>query len=367
MSNFYTSAPICTPARASLLTGRYPARVGVEKNLGLRDRSTGLSPTVPSLAKLLSQNGYATGICGKWHLGVAPEFGPKANGFGEFFGIIDWSVDYFSHRNPDGRPALYENETLVERDGYLTDLITDCAVSFIEGHESERFFLYVPYNAAVLPIQPPGNPHDIRSEQTWFKGTRADYGRMVEALDGGVGRILAALEGRGLTQDVLVIYTNDHGGEWLARNEPFFHGFGTLWEGGIRVPCFIRWPRRWPAGKVSDQIAIMMDLTVTILAAAGVEPPAMLDGENLLPTAEGKQPPLQRTLFWRLDHSGRQQKAVRRGQWKYLVDIWNEMLFDLEADRGERRNLLYAYPDVAVELRRALDAWEASLSQGEAN
>jgi arylsulfatase A-like enzyme len=140
----------------------------------------------------------------------------------------------------------------------------------------------------------------------------------------------------------------------------FFHGFGTLWEGEIHVPCLIRWPGHIPAGTVSEQVAISMDLSATILAAAGISTPPeeQLDGIDLLPILTRKVDPVSRTLYWRLNHSGREQKAVRQGKWKYIIDEWNELLFDLDADPSERRDMSYRQPDVRQSLRTALDKWE---------
>ena len=188
---------------------------------------------------------------------------------------------------------------------------------------------------------------------------------MVERMDAGIGLILDTLERRRLAENTLVIYTHAHGGESLSRNEPFFHGFGTLWEGGIHVPCLIRWPGQLPAGMVSAQPAIIMDLTATILTAAGVDSTVTrrLDGINLLPILSGDTPEIERQFYWRLDHSGRLQKAVRKGKWKYVIDEWNELLFDLETDPSERRDLSYRHPSVRRALRGLLDQWEAELQR----
>ena len=208
----------------------------------------------------------------------------------------------------------------------------------------------------------PNRPQDVRTIDNWYQGTREHYSAMVERMDAGIGRILNTLEHRKLADDTLVIYTHDHGGESLSRNEPFFHGFGTLWEGGIHVPCLIRWPGQLPAGMVSAQPAIIMDLTATILAAAGVDSTitTQLDGMNLLPILSGDAPEIERQFFWRLDHSGRLQKAVRKGKWKYVYDEWNELLFDLDTDPSERRDLSYRHPSIRKDLRGLLDLWNFS-------
>lgn len=187
---------------------------------------------------------------------------------------------------------------------------------------------------------------------------------MVERIDRGVGQILAVLEKRKQLDNTLVIFTNDNGGERLSDNGPFFHRKATLWEGGIRVPCLLRWPARVPAGKVSRQPAISMDLTATALAACGVTPAKgrPLDGIDLLPLL-GNERLTPRTFFWRIDRPDRKQRAVRHGDWKYLRDGGIELLYDLGTDPGERRSLHAEQPAKVVELRQRLAAWEKEMAR----
>ena len=363
LTQFYAAAPICTPSRIALLTGRYQHRAGRELNARLDDASTALPTSEATLPRLLKDAGYATAMFGKWHLVYEPRFGPNAHGFDEFFGFHDWTVDYYSHRTHSGDPGLYENTTPVEREGYITELLTDRAVSFIDQQAANPFFLYVAYNAALPPAQPPGRPSDIRDRESWDSSTRQDYAGVVEALDAGIGRILLRLDTRGLAHNTLVIFSYDHGGRELSRTYPFFHGFATLWEGGLRVPCLLRWPRELPAGRVSDQLAIHMDLTASILAATGVEAAAGrdLDGIHLFPILKGDQLPVEREFFWRFRIRSRQQKAVRRGRWKYVRD-GADMLFDVVADPGERNDLVYKNPAVVEDLKERLAAWEREVA-----
>ena len=285
---------------------------------------------------------------------------PNAHGFDEFFGFLDWSIDYYSHRTPTGLPGLYENTMPVEQEGYITDLFTERAAAFIGRHASESFFLTVAYNAALPPYQPPGRPSDIRTMNTWQEGTRQDYIGVVEALDSGIGQILDTLDRHDLAQDTLVIFAYDHGGEELARNAPLAYGFGTLWEGGIRVPCLLRWPSRLPAGATSSQVVSTMDLTLSTLVAAGVPLPGGrdLDGIDLIPILSGDAPVVERTLHWRFGP----QRAVRRGPWKYLALGRNEMLFNLADDVGERRDLSAQRPELVAELRALQQDWEAEVT-----
>jgi arylsulfatase A-like enzyme len=188
---------------------------------------------------------------------------------------------------------------------------------------------------------------------------------MTEAIDTGVGKLLAALEERGDAGTTLVIFTNDNGGERLSDMGPLFHHKATLWEGGIRVPCLVRYPGVLPAGKVSDQPAITMDLAATVLSACGVSPPAdrKLDGVNLIPLLDGKAPPATRTFFWRIERPGRSQRAVRHGNFKLVRDSGYDQLFDLSSDIGERHDLSYQKPEKADELRELLTAWETEMAE----
>lgn len=365
LTSFYANGPVCTPTRAAFITGRYQQRVGLEWAILANQREPGLLTTEPSLARLLKQNAYKTGLFGKWHLGFKPEFGPNAHGFDEFFGILGGNVDMYTHRNINGDLDLYEQTRPVERSGYLTDLLTDKSVEFIERNADRPFFLYVAYNAVHLPFQPPGRPGDRRTRDNWQQGTRDDYARMLESVDANIGRILDVLDRRELARDTLLIFTNDNGGERLSRNSPFFHHKGTLWEGGLRVPCLVRWPDRLPAGVSWNEPAITMDLTATILAATGTRSSTdrPLDGRDLLPALTGVQDGRPRTLCWRIDRDDRKQKAARKGRWKYVRDGSIDLLFDMERDPGEREDVSYQHPEIVRELKAALEAWERDVAR----
>ena len=363
LTNYYSAGAVCTPTRVAFLTGRYQQRVGMEwANYPIG--APGLPASETSLATMLKGNGYRTAIFGKWHVGGTNEFGPNAHGFDKFFGFLGPNIDFYTHREvvPHfGVPDLFEDTEPVTREGYMTDLITERSVSFIKQQDATPFFLYVSYNAPHWPFQPPDRRWEARPENR-LEGTRKDYAGMVESLDTGVGRILKTLADRGLTENTLVIFSSDNGGERLSRNTPFFHHKATLWEGGIRVPCMIRWPGRVPIGKTSEQPVITMDLTASILAATGTTPPdgRTLDGTDVLPILKGKRPLEERTFFWRIKEQGITQKAVRKGRWKYVFDGIErlEMLFDLERDPGERETLFYQHPEVVRELSQSLKTWE---------
>jgi arylsulfatase A len=391
LTDFYANGPSCSPTRAGFITGRYQQRYGIEWQLGSQpdDSARGLLPAETSLPRLLKSAGYATGLIGKWHLGWKPAFHPNRHGFDEFWGFLGGAVDYHSKVDARGRHDLFHNETAASHSGYLTDEITARAKSFIETHRTDPFFLEVAYNATHWPYQPPAlaEPHRARRDRLrdtnapdlerriaiLREGTRADYVAMLESADRGVGAILTTLDRLNLSRNTLVIFTSDNGGEWLSRNAPLFHRKFTLWEGGIRVPALIRWPARVPAGIVSQQVGITMDLTASILSAAGVAPPPSYrpEGIDLIPLLEGRRT-VERTLFWRTQAAGRLQRAVRRGRWKYLRDGGTrsgggyEFLFDLESDVGERQDLAATHPMMLSEFRKLLTAWEAEVDSSRA-
>jgi len=363
-SDYYAAAPICSPSRASLLSGYYPRRVGVERNVNSAD--AGLSAKYGTLVRELKAGGYATAVVGKWHLGWGPEFGPTAHGFDSFLGFHDWTLGYHDHLTEDGEPGLYRGEELVREDGYLTDLFTDEAAGFIAANSENPFFLYLAYNTALPPYHGPDLP-ESEWDTRWDvnEASRADYVAMVESMDSGIGRVLDMLDEKGLAENTLVLFTYDHGGRHLVRSDPLFHGFATLWEGGIRVPLILRWPERLDAEQTIARPAIAMDLTATILDAAGRGGAARgLDGVSLFPVIDEPQASSDRTFFWRIGSFVGPMKAARRGKWKYVVDGTTQLLFDLDADIGERRDEFATHPEVARELREALADWERSLLTG---
>ena len=364
MTDFYAAAPVCGPARAALYTGQYPARIGFEKNV--RPESDGLSSSIPSLPRWLKNAGYRTALFGKWHLGRMSDHSPNTHGFDEFVGHHEWTISYYGHKTASGEPGLYHDDRLVERDGYLTDLLTDEAVRFIDGNQDRPFFLTLAYNAALPPYQPPE-----LAESDWDTGwdvntaTRDDYVRMVERMDHGIGRVLDTLDALDLESNTLVVYLYDHGGRHLVNSEPLFHGFANLWEGGIRIPTILRLPGVIPADEKRNMPGIAMDLTATILSAAGIDDPvASLDGIDLIPYLRNAQSPPVRQFFWRADfYDFGKQRAIREGNWKYIEHGNTQFLFDLSVDIGERHNSFNKHPAVVERLREDLDAWTNRLTK----
>jgi arylsulfatase A len=384
--NFYSNAPVCTPTRCGFITGRWQQRVGFEFAMGYSGEQMrrvngewvpepdihglGLPTTQPSIAKFLKSAGYATGAFGKWHLGYKDEFNPTKHGFDEYFGELLGHADYYRHDYYDGTHALRDGLESVERDGeYLTDMLNERATAFVKKHAKQPFFLYVPHLAVHVPWQRPDKPETPRvTKENMYDGTRADYAAMIERVDKGVGMIMAELEKQGLADNTLFVLSSDNGGERLSDNRPLFHHKATLWEGGIHVPCVMRWPAKLPKEKVTKQMAITMDLTATFIAAADAKTPAEYkpDGMNLLPILTEAAPEIERTFFWRIDRSNRKQWAVRHGKWKYMNDgNTMDLLYDLDADIGERRSLTWEKPEIVKDLKSRLKSWQDEMDASE--
>lgn len=371
-TNFYSNGPLCTPTRAALISGRYQQRASLERALsGARsaDSTSGLQARGTSLPQRLKDHGYATGLVGKWHLGYRPEYSPRTHGFDVFWGIKSGYVDYYAHTAGNGAPDLFDGDTPVTMDGYLTDLITERALGFVRAHRDRPFFLEVAYSEPHWPYQPPNKPSRARDNARHLDardtepGTRTDYAAMVEHADRGIGQLITLLDSLRLASNTLVIFTNDNGGEWLSRNAPFRHRKWTLWEGGIRVPTILRWPGRLPAGRVTPQVGITMDLSATIVAATGspARADAGYDGINLLPLVGPKATPQPRTLFWRTRAGNLDQSAVRDGPWKLLVDGPAALLFNLEEDPGETVDQAARHTDIVRRLAQRLAEWQQSV------
>jgi arylsulfatase A-like enzyme len=390
-TSWYSNSPVCSPSRASLLTGRYPGNAGVRSILAGHRTAPGLPGEVPTLATALSNLGYQTAMVGKWHLGLAAGSRPHDHGFGEWFGFLAGWVDYYSHIFYRGRVAnntiqihdLWENGVEVQHDGrYLTELITERAVDFVRraATDGRPFFLYVPYSAPHYPMHAPQNYLDRFPD---LPPDRRIVAAMISAMDDGVGAITDELARHGLAENTCVFFQSDNGPSrescnWLdGRNEPFHGGSArplkghkfSLYEGGIRSPALMSWPARIPAGQVIDGVGMAMDLFPTFLAAAGGEPAEFeLDGADVLPmVADGAASPhAARDVYWEMD----QQTAVRRGKWKLvlngqLIDGTSPQddvfLADLDADISEQVNLREQHPEVVAELRSAAEAWRRGI------
>lgn len=371
-TQFYANSPVCTPTRAALITGRYPQRVLLERQLGVapRDANRGLPATDSSLPNLLRRAGYSTGLIGKWHLGFKAEFHPNRHGFGYFWGYLAGFVDWYRHVRADGEHDLYENAAPTQASAYLGHEITERAVNFIRQNAQRPFFLEVAYGAPHAPHQSPFHAEEaVRAPngmlQTVEMPTRRDYVEIVEDLDSSVGLLLDALDKASLTDRTIVVFVSDNGPiigpPRLGRVGPLYGSKGNLFEGGIRVPAILRWPGHVPAGSISSQVAITFDLTETFLSIAGVGAVSRrhLEGMDLLPGVASGAAPSRRTLFWRVANAGGSQRAVRQGRFKLLSGGRTMVeLFDLAADPGEQKNLAAEHPQQVAKLQALLKEWE---------
>lgn len=385
-TSFYANAPECTPTRTALLTGRYQQRVGgLECALGIgnvgryddairlrQSDDLGLPVEEISLARMLKSVGYNTAMCGKWHLGYEPKFSPNDHGFDYAYYILGGSVDYFHHKEhpPIDLHSLHRNKKPIHDKGYITDRFTDEAINYIDQQSNDvPFFLYMPYNAPHSPYQGPEDfkPEILpRNSPLWRQrnGPKAVYKAMIERMDACIGRMLHKLEQKKFADNTLIVFMSDNGASRSGDNSPLNKNKGTLFEGGIRVPCTVMWPSTIPGGNLSDQPCISMDFTSSIAQIAGYIPPdsRKFDGIDILGHIVKNRPLMSRTLYWRARRGNRTQKAVRDGFSKYINDNRGdqvqEYLFDLKNDLSEQKNLLKERPDEVNRLKLLLKEWE---------
>jgi arylsulfatase A-like enzyme len=366
----YANSAVCSPTRFALMTGRWQHRLRGGADEPIRsgsargDARLGLPPAHPTLPSLLRGAGYATGLVGKWHLGFPPHFGPLKSGYDEFFGSLSGAQDYFTHCDPGGVHDLFEGEQEVFRKGYLTDLITAKAVSFLKRKRAQPFLLSVHYNAPHWPWETRRDAAEAKRIAKIYHfdgGSLATYLEMVRIMDEGIGRILAELKKLKLERNTVVVFTSDNGGERYADTWPLVGKKMDLLEGGIRVPYIVRWPAVVKKGGVTAQQAITMDWVATILDIAKVSPDKNypLDGKSLLPVLRSPKKTFARELYWKMLY--REQKALRAGNWKYFSVEGNEFLFNLAKDERERANYAKREPKVFSLLKEKYSAWEAQL------
>lgn len=361
-TNAYVTCPVCAPTRAGLATGRYGPRFGFEHNPGPQAQASktfGLPRDQKTLAEKLKSAGYATGMFGKWHLGFAPELTPPQRGFDEFYGFLGGAHAYLPAARAAARNSgIFNMDQAVEAPEYLTDELAARAAEFIRTHKDEPFFVYLPFNAVHAPLQ--AADMYLKRFERISDPKRRTFAAMLSSMDDGIGKVLDALRDNGLEECTLVMFISDNGGptpQTTSGNTPLRGYKGQVWEGGIRVPCMIQWKGQLPAGKVCDWPVISLDLHVTALAAAGVQPEADLDGRNLLPfISEDRKDRPHEFLCWRFGS----QNAVRAGEWKLVtVQGSTPQLFNLANDIGESRDLANTNPEKVKELRGIYDTWNA--------
>ena len=368
----YANSPVCSPTRFALITGRYQYRLrgAAEEPINSKSRGSstlGLPTEHPTLPSLLKDAGYRTALIGKWHLGYPPHFGPLRSGYEEFFGPMSGGVDYFTHCASTGAHDLWLGEEEHVEPGYLTDLLSQRAVDYVDrmAKQDAPFLLSLHYTAPHWPWETRDDEalaQEVKDNLFHLHGGNIhSYRRMIEHMDEGIGQLVAALKRNGQLENTLLVFTSDNGGERFSDNWPLVGGKMDLTEGGIRVPWIAHWPARIAAGGVSEQHCMTMDWSATFLAAAGVaaDPGHPLDGVSLLPVLDDAAHRFERPLYWRMNHRG--QRALRRGDWKYLRVDGTDYLFNVPADERERANHAAREPQRLAQLRADWEAWNETM------
>jgi arylsulfatase A-like enzyme len=410
LTSGYVSGAVCSPTRAGLHTGRYQSRFGYEDNPTANyvrgpDAELGLPEDQTTLANLFQEAGYATGLIGKWHLGIREPYHPLNRGFDEFYGILGGGTSYIDSRLPgthsfpeEGAPTtrtgyervIFDGREEVEVPEYLTDVFAEKAVDFIDRHADERFLLMLTPNTPHTPIQAT-DEYVERVKHIEEEGARI-YAAMVVSLDDYVGDVVAALRRHDLERDTLIVFHSDNGcinyiGEVICTNAPLSGGKRYHLEGGIRVPFIIKWPAGLPQGTVYEESVIALDTYSTAAAAAGLETNTP-DSVNLLPYLRGEtSDPPHEFLYWR----SAPNHAIRWGKWKMWkvnntdlafgdppppsrllpeVDYpiasphgQTTVLYDLSADVSEQQNLADQHPEIVERLESELEAWASELAE----
>ncbi|MBI9015913.1 MAG: sulfatase-like hydrolase/transferase [Phycisphaerae bacterium] len=368
LTDFHSNGAVCSPTRAALLTGRYQQRSGVTGVVTAKShRHVGLNLKETTFAEILKDIGYKTALFGKWHVGYDAKFNPTKQGFDEFKGYVSGNVDFFSHVDQEGHFDWWQGDTLKDENGYVTHLITDHSIDFIQRHKDQPFCLYVPHETPHYPIQ---TPEDAAYRKVGggvlpgssYKPTYQGYVKMIEAMDAGIGQIIDKVHELSLADNTLIIFTSDNGPASLGSAGPLRGGKGSTWEGGHRVPGIAYWPGKIKPGSQSSQTILSMDMLPTFASVAGAKLPNIkFDGIDVTDVFFNNAKLPQRTLFWQ--HGNK--SAVRKGKFKWVKDgKAKPALFDLDTDLPEKNDLSEKHPELAKQLETEYNKWLQNVTTG---
>ena len=365
-TDYHSNGSVCTPTRAAIMTGNYQQKSGLEGVIYVQEekRIHGISPAQTTMAEIFKEAGYKTGMFGKWHLGYQPEYNPTQHGFDEFYGYVSGNVDYISHRDGINIYDWWRNTELSYDEGYVTDLITDEALKFMEKNKDQPFLLYLPHEAPHFPYQGRDDKADRLPGQDFEgHGSRPDkkqaYKEMVEIMDENIGRIFEKLNELDLNENTFVFFCSDNGATKLGSNGDL-NGFkSSLWEGGHRVPAIAWNPSKIKSGSITDQTVLSMDVLPTLLSLVNISTDYKFDGVDFSKTLFSNKKLKNRSVFWRY----RDQLVTREGDWKYLKTKDNEYLFNLEKDLAEQTDLKDTNTEKFRYLKSLMSTWEDEMEQ----
>tara|TARA_B100000212_G_scaffold290918_1_gene232495 strand:- start:446 stop:1849 length:1404 start_codon:yes stop_codon:yes gene_type:complete len=376
-SQGYVSYAVCSPSRAGLITGRYQNRFGYTRNILLapKDSLMGLPISEQTLPEVLNNVDYKTKAIGKWHLGAHESLVPEKRGFDEFFGFLIGGHRYFpddltlndlteASRQMDGYiTRIYDNGKRINTKKYLTEELSDNAVKFIEDNSEDPFFLYLSYNAPHTPLQ--ATETDLERNNHIDVEKRRTYAAMVSSMDDGVGLILDKLEEKNISENTIVVFFSDNGGvEWynFSDNGPLRGIKGDFFEGGIRVPFTMQWPKKIKPGTNYNKPIIALDVFATVVSAASAEKfiKNNIDGVNLIPFINGDVNGSPHDyLFWK--NPDKDIDVIRDNRYKYIRVKDDEYIFDLDNDLSEENNIISSSRHIYQDLKLKFKEWEKDM------